>query len=461
MSLINLQTSDVAVFGLGLSGISTIAWLSKNHIVTRCCDDDLQLKSKSESLGSIWTPLSEGLLDNASFLVLSPGIPFSHKVAIEAQKKNIPIICDVEIFAQKYEQAQIIAITGTNGKSTLTHLISHILNSIGIKAVSAGNYGTPILDIDMSQNPVVVLELSSYQLERSPSISPSTSIITNLTPDHLDRYNGSFAEYQKAKLHLFEQTKESGLIVFDEGISELPLVVDVLKLRKDDTLQLKLTAPVSLSNGGYAVNIAPDLSVYTDNSSTLGGLYGAKLLNFALASIASVNPSYFLDIKNNLSSLQDAVDSFIPLAHRQETVFKNDNLLVINDSKATNPEASVAALERLDNIFWIAGGLDKNTSLLPISPYLDKIKHAYLFGQASSRIENFLKSHAIPMKIEKISMCESLEEATARATCDALQDKDFSTVLLSPLCASFDQFDNFAQRGNVFKRVILSKLNHT
>jgi UDP-N-acetylmuramoylalanine--D-glutamate ligase len=453
-SSISLQTRDIAVVGLGISGLSTLEWCAKQGIITRAFDDDLSKQNEAEKIGALWTPPHKGLLENAEALVLSPGIPLSHPIAQQAKKHNIPIISDVEIFAQSYPSTTVIAVSGTNGKSTLVTLISHLLNAFSHRAVASGNIGLPVLDLHMETRPIVVLELSSFQLERCPSLAPHISVITNITPDHLE-HHASEKNYRHAKLQLFRQTRKSGVILVDPSIAQDHDTIEVLDAKKDNTLQLSLNPPTPSAHG-FQILVPGGNTLTLPPQCPLNGRAGAALVALALAAVAAYDPAPFLSQTQN-STILNHINAFPTLPHRQEFIPSDKKIFIINDSKATNPEATAAALERFNHIFWIAGGQDKNTSLKPIASHLHNIQSVYLIGNAAPRIESFLKKHP---NHPKITHCQSLENATEIALHHAeifsqTHPSLHATLLLSPLCSSFDQFKNFQHRGNVFKQSIL------
>ena len=448
-----LQVKDIVVLGLGLSGQSALKFLHSENLVTRCFDDDQSKEDIAQALGSIWMKPEDGLLSNAVVLLVSPGVGSDHPVIREAQEREIDIINDIELFARMHQDATIVGITGTNGKSTLTSLTCHILNELGVKAVATGNFGIPIFDVDMEENPLLVLELSSYQLERCPSLQTDVSVLINVTEDHLDRYENSFTHYMQTKLNILDALKPGGLMVMGSTLAHVSAVKERLQQRSEDTLQFFVDAPVQ-HDGLYGLTLAENEYIYIDDRFALRGFAGAELMSLALGIVASIKPSFFTETAHYKQKWIAMLESFQPLAHRQEKFAEWEGVQFINDSKATNPESTAMAIECYNHIFWIAGGKDKHTAIESVYPYLEKVEAVYLIGEACTRFAELLREYSDQLKIK---ICENLEEASRQAIADAVsfsKNGVSATVLLSPMCSSFDQFQNFMERGLKFKKCV-------
>lgn len=340
-------------------------------------------------------------------LVVSPGIiafgEKAHALIKEAQQRNIPINNDIGLFRSMAPNKKLIAITGTNGKSTTTALIHHILQQAGVKSEVGGNLGTPALTLDANAD-VYVLELSSYQLETAPFLKPDVAILLNVTPDHLD-HHGTMENYIAAKMRLFNgaaHTITGDTLNYKEGMYAGHDLRQFDRLRGEHNWQ----------------NIAAAFEACT--------LYG-------------------------LSSDQiwQGVETYPGLPHRQYQVRDIGNVIYVNDSKATNADATQKALRSFDNIYLIAGGLPKEGGLNGLENDLSGIKKVYLIGQAQHDFAAWLSAHDVTHEI-----CDEMENAVTHAHKDAQNDGEKAVVLLSPACASWDQYPNFEERGKHFERLV-------
>lgn len=425
----------VLIVGLARSGIAALRALQAQDIEVFVYDDNKNTRKLAEEYGAIWVEdIDKFNFDNLGFLLLAPGVPLyapkPHKVCEMAKKANCQIISDIELFGlAKKGNSTIIGITGTNGKSTTTALCEHVLRQLDKNAICCGNIGVPVLAVNDTKDMIYVLELSSFQLDLCPSFRPDISVLLNITPDHLDRH-GSMQRYMEAKATMFDGCN-TGIIVSDDEYSK-----EVAKIARTNNL-IQTTYE--------------ELQVSTDGLPQLAGNHNAQNITAVYHVCKTILPNM------KEEDFRAALENFSGLPHRQEIVpTDNHNLLFINDSKATNADASAVALDTYKNIYWIAGGLAKSPEEFDelIKCYKDNIKHAFLIGDAAKDLEFYLKKHNVAC-----TQCEILENAVLEATKMASQDMlPDATILFSPACASFDQFQNFEKRGDAF-RDIVKKLN--
>ena len=446
----------VAVFGLGRTGVSAALSLVAGGATVLAWDDNEESRKVAQKQGVPIANLKKADWSEIDEFVLSPGVPHilpkPHWSAKAATAAGVRIICDIEILARevaaKPERARpkIIAITGTNGKSTTTSLIGHILTACGKDAQIGGNIGRGVLDLDrMHKGTYYVIELSSYQLERTYSLRANAAVFLNLSPDHLDRH-GSLENYGLAKQAVFaNQTKDDAVIVgVDDGYGKaLCTTLKVKNGRNIIPISARRAAGHGVSVlGGKLFSNMSKKSVQICDMKDAAALEGQHNWQNAAAAFAAVS-SLGLDPKE----IGDAILSFPGLAHRMETVGTLRNVRFVNDSKATNADAARQALASYKNIYWIAGGVPKEGGIDPLKDLFGHVRAAYLIGDAAKDFAATLKSTKTPHENKK-----TLEMALLCATKDALESGvENPIVLLSPACASFDHFKNFEIRGDAFR----------
>jgi len=441
-----------AVMGLGASGIA--AALALDHAGARVLawDDDAARRDTAARRGVRLTDLGSHGLADARALVLSPGIPHTfprpHPLAEAARASGVPIICDVELLLAARSPARVIGITGTNGKSTVTALIGHILGAAGRKCAIGGNLGPAALSLaPQDADGTFVLELSSYQVERIETAGIDIAVLINISPDHLDRHGGMDG-YIAAKEHLF------GLMRGSEATAVIgaddPHCRAVAR-RVTDTGTVKVV-PISASapltggvyvDGGRLIDATRTPAFEIADISTIPTLPGRHNWQNAAAATAAL-----LAFGLDAPAIAAGLASYPGLAHRQERLRVIGDVLYVNDSKATNPEAALKALESYDNIYWIAGGLAKDGGFDALGPALARIRHAYLIGAAASGIGAALDNRVA------VTQAGTLDAALTAAHQDAQASGAPAIVLLSPACASFDQFTNFEARGDAFRTLV-------
>ncbi|MTI10783.1 UDP-N-acetylmuramoyl-L-alanine--D-glutamate ligase [Curvivirga aplysinae] len=442
----------VAVMGLGRSGLSAVAALCRGGANVICWDEKQELRQKAEDCGATCKQLTDApLWQEIVACVWSPGIPHTlpqpHPVAELAKANNIPLMSDISLLKDACPLATFIGITGTNGKSTTTALVGHILKTCGAKVQIGGNLGIPVLDLEpLGNDGVYVLEMSSYQIELTPSLPFNISVLLNISPDHLDRHGGMDG-YVQAKLGLFDgQNKDHTAIIAvdDDRMQGL-----AASLFNRDTTLLPVSSHADENTAIYvkdnhlfdAIGEEPqkvlDLSVAT----TLPGNHNQQNAAISYAICRRLG----LDAK----SICDAICNYPGLPHRQQMAAILDNVAFVNDSKATNAEATAKALACYPKIYWIAGGVEKDGGYDLLEPYIGQIQTGYFIGEAA---KNLNSTFADKFNCENSGDMENAVKA-AFEQAKADQEKG-AVVLLSPACASFDQFTNFETRGKAFCDIV-------
>lgn len=432
------------VMGLGLSGLATVEALVAGGAIVIAWDDREDRRADAARLGARIENPDQADWNGIDALVLSPGIPHTHPAphpaAAHAKAAGVAIIGDIELLLAECPDAKIVAITGTNGKSTTTALIGHIFQTAGKLNEVGGNLGTPVLSFaPLGADGTYILELSSYQLELTPSLAPGIAILLNISPDHLDRHGG-LAGYIAAKQRIFSnQTAGATAIVGIDDAGSVAIadtLERVIRISGADNADADIrSADTLLIAGGEMLH---DLSA----ARTLPGAHNHQ--NAAAAFAACRAAGIAGDV------IAQAIDSFPGLAHRQELVAECGGVRYVNDSKATNADATERALGCYAPIYWIAGGLAKEGGIAPLKPYFPRIRHAFLIGESAAKFGETLRD-AVPH-----TSCGTLDKAVAAAHALAKTEHlDGATLLLSPAAASFDQFDSFEQRGDRFRDQVL------
>ena len=443
MALERYAGRKVGVLGMGRSGLAVARALVAAGAEPIVFDD------RPEAVAA--TPYRAGLLADVpdlAVLVPSPGVPLTqpapHPVIVAARAAGVPIRGDVDLFAETLGRRPVVGITGTNGKSTTTALIHHLLRTAGIDAEVGGNIGRPVFELEPGPpGRVFVLELSSYQLDLCESLRCRVAVWLNLTPDHLDRH-GDLAGYVAAKERIFRQQGTGDRAVL--GIDDEPsrAVASALAAAGGDVTTVSLTGPadVTVEEGRlreHSVEIR-DLRPL-DN---LRGRHNWQNIAVAYAAVRALG----LDAERACAGLA----SFEGLAHRMEQVARAGGILWVNDSKATNPDSAEKSLTSFANVFWIVGGKPKPGGFRSLRPALGTVRAGYLIGTAAEEIAADL-GDVVPM--HKVGTLEAaVREASAAARASGTGE---AVVLLAPACASFDQFVNFEARGDRFRALALAE----
>ena len=442
------QGKRVALFGLGGSGLVTAAALLAGGADVVAWDDNPLSVEKAQAEGFLTEDLRATDWDSVDALILAPGVPLTHPqphwTVDLAHKHGVEIIGDIELFAREMsaagKPAPVIAITGTNGKSTTTALVSHVLKTAGRDVQMGGNIGRAVLDLDLLSkepaNQAYVVECSSYQIDLSPSLNAHVGVLLNLTPDHLERH-GTMENYSAIKERL---VANSDLAIVGSDDDYCLDIAD--QIRKTDTalVTISQTPGADLSfDGSNLIDNSGNTLIDLTGIGSLRGIHNGQNAAAAFAACQAIGLS--------AQEVQDGFQSFPGLAHRMEQVGHVQGVLFINDSKATNAEAAAPALSSFEKVRWIAGGLAKDGGTAALATQFPRVEKAYLVGEAASTFAAQL-GDAVPYEISG-----TIEIAVANAAKDAAGDHE-AVVLLSPAAASFDQFPNFEKRGEAFKLAV-------
>lgn len=450
------EDQHVAVLGLGRSGLSAARALEAGGAHVICWDDGGESRLKALELGYELRDLTKaGAFEGVSALIVSPGIPHlypsPHLAIAQAYEAGVPVDNDIGLFFRSFGSGdfdmhdtppRVIAVTGSNGKSTTSALIYHILEHCDIPCQLAGNIGRGVLDIEEAcDGEVIVLELSSYQTELARALTPDVAVFTNLSPDHLDRHGGK-GGYFAAKRRLFaEGGPDRAVIGIDEPEGRF-LAGQMVESFSDRRL-IRISGEGKISGNGWSVFAKKGFlaewqrgrQAYMIDLREMDGLPGAHNHQNACAAYAAVRSLNIAPRK-----IEDAMRSFKGLPHRSQIVGEKKGVRYVNDSKATNVDAAAKALSAFKDIHWIAGGVLKEGGFDNLMDHLNTVKKAYLIGRSAGDFATALGD--FPFEI-----CQTMDIAVARAADEA---KEGETVLLAPACASFDQFKSFEERGEAF-----------
>ncbi len=446
-----LKDRTVAVMGLGISGLSAVRTLVASGAKVCAWDDDEKKHEAARAAGAEIVDLRDCDWTRPVLLVWSPGIPHTwpkpHPVAEAARRAGRPMVTDVDILARACPEATFVGITGTNGKSTTTSLIAHILRAAGRKIAVGGNLGTPALDLEaLDASGIYVLEMSSYQLELSPAVAFGVSILLNVTPDHLARHGG-MEGYIVAKRRIFDHQAPPRAAIIGVDDPACRAIHDRLVSSAGHKV-LPISAERPLSGGihaeaGILFDDRPGEAGRIADLTAIATLPGRHNWQNACAAYAACR-SLGLSVEEILKGIA----AYPGLAHRQELVAEINGVRYVNDSKATNADAAAKALDCYDEVYWIAGGLPKEGGIGTLSPYFPRIRHAFLIGQAANDFAATL-GEQVPHTLAG-DLATAVEEARRMAE----NKGNHPVVLLSPACASWDQFKSFEERGDVFRRLV-------
>jgi len=435
------------IYGLKKSGLSLVTYLNSINEKYFCWDDDeitreklikFNLKTKLINPNNI----DAKLVDEA---FITPGISLQDKKMDIFKKNNIKLFRDLELYSRLINNEKIIAVTGTNGKSTTTKLIGDILQLCKIKNFVGGNIGLPLMEFKNLKisEPHHIIELSSFQLESAPSFSPFISILLNISPDHLDRYD-NYAEYACQKEKIISSNQNSFNIISVDN----EICLKIFKKNKQNKM-----IPISIDSieqgifykDGQIVDkffCKHEIIPIPKISSSLSSSFNKQniLAAYAVVKILKLNTNKFVE----------CISNFIGLPHRMEEIINNKKMCIINNSKATNVDAAVQSLQNYKNVNLILGGQSKEDNFISFINQKDKINKIYLIGKSASAIFQQL-SRTIDCEI-----FDKLENALKRIFLDNASKKELITILFSPACTSFDQYKDFEERGNHFKNIVFS-----
>jgi UDP-N-acetylmuramoylalanine--D-glutamate ligase len=445
----------VAVFGLGASGLVSASALLAGGADVVAFDDDAAGIAKASAGGIPTADLRQADWSKIAALVLAPGVPLTHPaphwVVQLARNANVAVIGDIELFCRERGEhapsAPLVAITGTNGKSTTTALIAHLTASAGMDTQLGGNIGTAILSLAPPQvGRVHVIECSSYQIDLAPSLDPSVGILINLSEDHLDRH-GTMENYAAVKERLVTGVPGDGTAIV--GVDDPWCEKIAPRLAQAGKRVVQISIRRKLSHGLY-VESGRIMRARGGESSAIAELAGiGSLRGLHNAQNAACATAAALALGLDPAAIQTGLRSFPGLPHRMEEIGRRGGVLFINDSKATNADSAAQALACFADIFWIAGGRPKTGGIASLRPFFPRIRKAYLIGEAADQFAATLND-AVPHEVTG-----TLAEAVAAAARDAATSSAHEpVVLLSPACASFDQYRNFEVRGDAFRALV-------
>jgi UDP-N-acetylmuramoylalanine--D-glutamate ligase len=452
---------QVAVFGLGSSGLLSARALAAGGADVIAFDDDDKKLAETRAAGLKTQDLRQLDWRKIAALVLAPGVPLTHPTphwaAALARKAGVEIVGDIELFcrerAKSGGQVPLVAITGTNGKSTTTALIAHLVNSAGRDAQMGGNIGVPVLALAaFAPGRVYVLEVSSYQIDLAPSLHATVGILLNVTEDHLDRH-GTMENYAAIKARLPAGVEAGGTAVI--GVDDDWTRAAADRIARAGKKVERVSVQGALSDGYYAegsriLRAAGGKTEAVADLAGIGSLRGSHNAQNAGAAIAAC-----LALGLDLAAIRKGLASFPGLAHRMQQVGRKEtdkgDVLFVNDSKATNADSAAKALASFGDIFWIAGGKPKTGGISSLAEFFPRIRKTYLIGEAAQDFAKTLDGK-VPYEI-----VETLDRAVPLAARDAAASSlKEPVVLLSPACASFDQYPNFEVRGKAFTDIVLT-----
>ena len=441
---------NVGVLGLGATGISAAENLTRDGASVSAWDDSAERRRLATGRDITITNFVQKGLGHLDFLLVSPGIPLfhpkPHRIVLLAKQEGVRIVSDLELLQEACPTANYVGVTGTNGKSTVTALLGHLLRQSGKTIQVGGNLGNPVLDLEMlGTDGTYVLELSSYQLDLASNVFFDIAIWTNLSPDHLERH-GSLGAYIRAKKKIFMGSAGFAVVgvddtesqnVFDELVSEGNRVVVPVSAERP------IAGGISVVDGILydAIDSSPEFVMNVTDLAHLPGSHNWHNIAIAYATTRLVGLSR--------SVFTERVDTYPGLPHRMEKVGLHNGVTYVNDSKATNMAAAAKALACYNKVYWIMGGRAKAIAIDEVLPMSSRISHVYTIGESGIEFEkNFGEKF-------RVKNSGTLAKAVVDATNDAMSDFDGGgVVLLSPACASFDQFKNFEARGAAFRQLV-------
>ncbi|WP_428246243.1 UDP-N-acetylmuramoyl-L-alanine--D-glutamate ligase [Ferrovibrio sp.] len=453
IALEHSKGSSHAVFGLARSGLATARALVAGGAEVRLWDDNEASRLAAEQAGFKTVPLNDATLTGCTALVLAPGVPLTHPVPHDcvaaAQRVGVPVIGDVELLLRETRSAKesigVYGVTGTNGKSTTTAMLGHVLKAAGRSIAIGGNIGVPVLDLErLGEDGAYLLEMSSFQIDLTPGWQARIAVLLNITPDHLDRH-GTMENYAAIKARIFQGQAEGDTAVIGIDDDYCHAIYAELVAEQSGRVICAISAEQVLEDGISAVNgVLYERGAKVADLSRFPALPG-KHNGQNIAAVFAAARAAGLEAEAILA----AIESFPGLKHRLQQVGSIDGIACINDSKATNAEAAEKALACFDTIYWIAGGKAKEGGIAALKPLFPRIRHAFLIGHAANDFAATLGKD-VPH-----SLSGSLEPAIDQALALARREKLANAVLLlSPACASYDQFKSFEHRGDEFIRLI-------
>jgi UDP-N-acetylmuramoylalanine--D-glutamate ligase len=447
----------VAVFGLGNSGLLAARVLKDGDAEVVAFDDDDKKITDAQAAGLKTQDLRKLDWSTVAALLLAPGVPLTHPKphwTVElARKANVEVIGDIELFCRERAKTgagcPLVAITGTNGKSTTTALIAHLLKTAGRDAQMGGNIGVPVLALEpFKTGRAYVFEVSSYQIDLAPSLKPTVSILLNVSEDHLDRH-GSMENYATIKERLAANIEQGGAAVIDVDDAYTRAAAERIERSGKNVVRVSVVSPL---RDGYYVEGRRILRAVSGKAHAVAELAGiGPLRGIHNAQNAACAVATCVALGIDPAAIQKGLTRFPGLAHRMQQVGRKGNVLFVNDSKATNADSAAKALASFQDIFWIAGGKPKTGGIVSLAEFFPHIRKTYLIGEAAKQFAKTLDGQ-VPYEISNI-LSAAIAAATRDAAASGLKEP---VVLLSPACASFDQYPNFEVRGKAFIDIVLA-----
>src|SRR6516164_8602132 len=445
----------VAVFGLGGSGLASCHALKAGGADVIAGDDNAENLAKAAQAGFVAADLRTVSWANFAALILAPGVPLTHPAphwsVLKAREVGCEVIGDIELFCRERRRhapnAPFVAISGTNGKSTTTALIAHLMKVAGYDTQMGGNIGTAILSLQPPRmGRVHVVEMSSYQIDLTPSLDPTVGILLNVSEDHIDRH-GTLDHYAAVKERLVAGVQEQGTAIVGVDDNFCRNTADRIERSGKRVVRVSVRNP--LADGIYVERetILRASGGARSEIARIGGIGSLRGLHNAQNAACAAGCALALGVSRE--NLQEGLRSFPGLAHRMEQVGRLGNVLFVNDSKGTNADAAARALSSFADIFWIAGGKPKLGGITNLAEYFPRIRKAYLIGEAAKEFSETL-GERVPHEISEtldVAVSHAADDAKASGLADAV-------VLLSPACSSFDQYRNFEIRGTRFRELV-------
>ncbi|MBI1405964.1 MAG: UDP-N-acetylmuramoyl-L-alanine--D-glutamate ligase [Caulobacter sp.] len=454
---VGFEGRTVAVFGLGRTGLTAARALIAGGASVALWDENEKGRQAAEAEGLPLVDLKTADWSGFAALMLSPGVPLTHPephwTVQMANDAGVEILGDVELLARAinaapvHKRPRVVAITGTNGKSTTTALIDHILRGAGRDTRMGGNIGLGVLGLaPMHGGAVYVLELSSYQLDLTSSLKPDASILLNISPDHLDRH-GDMEGYVAAKKRILLNQGKGDTAVIGVDDPWCQRICTEITAANRRTIR-PISAGKAMGRGVYVLSgvlydATGDRTVEVADLTRARSLPGKHNWQNAAAAYAAA-----LALGVSPDDAADGLMTFPGLAHRMETVAKIGKVRFVNDSKATNTDAARQALSSYPRVYWIAGGRAKEGGIAPLADLFPRVEKAYLIGEAEAAFAETLEGHVA------VALCGRMEAAVAAAHADAAASGEEAIVLLSPATASFDQYPDFEARGEAFRAAV-------
>ena len=456
----NLNGKPVLVYGLGKSGTSTAKALKAAGASVTVGDDSATNIEKLKRHKFDILDIETADFSKFAFLLLSPGIPLTHPkphdVVEKAKDADLEIICDIELFTRIYPDIRTIGVTGTNGKSTTSSLITYVLNECGKPALLGGNIGTPVFDLKIKDEKTwLVVEVSSFQIDLCPNFRPDISVLLNITPDHIDRH-GNMENYCAVKERITDVSSNEdynlAVICTDDGNTK-----KIYSRAKELALRnvIEVSTVAKLENGVFLLdNVLHD--VMDNDDDKYGGIEKVQSLK-GVHNHQNAVAAFAVAKSCGIASgdVWHAMQSFPGLNHRQFLVRTINGVTYINDSKSTNAAAAAVALSCRNNVYWIVGGRKKKNGLEGLEEFFSNIKHAFLIGESTEDFADWLDKYSMDY-----TRCYDMDKALAAAHEMAQKNRGqpggAGAVLLSPACASFDQFESFEHRGDEFAKMVES-----